>query len=31
MACLHFFDIANHYKDPDASNDPLAKIDNVVP
>ncbi|WP_310621692.1 IS5 family transposase [Flexibacterium corallicola] len=31
MGQLGFFDIATRYKDLDASNDPLAKIDTVIP
>ncbi len=31
MSQLGFFDIANRYADLDAKNDPLLKIDSVVP
>ncbi len=31
MGQLGFFDIATRYKDLDASNDPLVKIDTLVP
>ncbi len=31
MSQLGFFDIANRYADLDAKNDPLVKIDAVVP